>query len=196
MIKLRADEVVVVVGMQGQGKTTWVKWLLSRIKNRNFFIVDVNGEYQEFKGDHIPEDADQIDDLLEEAYEKGNYVLVMDEADMYFNQTSFPLRDVKYRIVHLGRHRGLLRIFVARRAADLHKDVYSQAYHIVTFRQFYPRDIERLKDFMGDAAEKVNELEDYHYLVYNTTTRELKEYPPVVYNEARAKRKKWHFPFL
>ena len=150
--------------------------------NREFFIIDVNGEYTEFKGEHIVNNPDEIDELLETAFEKGNLVLVMDEADMYFTQTSGPLRDIKYRILHLGRHRNLLRIFVARRAADLHKDVYSQAYHIVTFRQFYPRDVDRLKEFMGEDAEKVTQLEDYHYLIYNTTNRELKEYPPVVYS--------------
>jgi len=188
-MRIRSDEVLVVVGMQGQGKTTWVKWLLTQLKNKEFFIVDVNGEYTEFPGDHIVNDPGEIEDLLETAYEKGSLVLVMDEADMYFNQISTPLKGIYYRVLHLGRHRNLLRVFVARRAADLHKDVYSQAYHIVTFRQFYPRDVDRLREFMGDDAQKVTELKDYHYLVYDTTTRELREYPPVVYRPPVQKEK-------
>ncbi len=195
-MEYQSDEVVVVVGIQGTGKTTWAKWLSLKVANEldePIFAIDPNGDMTELPGDHVPHDYEDGLMLLQKAFEEGNKVLLIDEADLYFRQSTAPLQGITYQIAHLGRHRGLFRIFVVRRAADLHKDVYSQATHIVSFRQFYNNDIKRLIEVMGEAALQAKDLPDYNYIIYDTRTHEVVRGSPIHYVPPKRKRRwfKW-----
>ncbi|MEM3896174.1 MAG: ATP-binding protein [Archaeoglobaceae archaeon] len=182
-MKIESDEIIVITGQQGYGKTTLAKFLIKKLLENGIdvVIIDPNDEYGEFEGEAdriVPEGGDfsRVYEALKKAWEKGNRALIVDEADIVF-----PIREqlsgVKYDIVHRGRHRNLLRIFVVRRLANLNKDVVSQAKKIISFYQFLPNDLKYLKEFMGDYAELTKNLPKYHFIVFEQG--EVRFYKPV-----------------
>ena len=179
-LKINPAEIIVIAGQTGTGKTTLAKAILKQIRGkRKVMIVDVNGEYSGIEGveDIIPQDPKEIFVTLAKAYDEGNYILVMDEADMYFPQSPAPLSGIQYKIVHLGRHRNLMRFFITRRIADLHKDVVSQAQKIFSFYQFLPNDIDYLRKFVGDDAYLTRELRGHEFVLF--TSKGVVVFPPL-----------------
>ncbi len=163
-MKIAKDEIIVIAGVQGTGKTTLAKYLLQRITKPKI-IIDPNGEYEKNLGEVIIPYGD-ISELLTKLVARGNLCVAIDEADMFFRQSHYPLSGIYHYFVHLGRHRNLLRIFITRRIADLHKDVVSQATHIISFYQFLPNDIDYLKKFMGSGALLTTKLQKHQFIIF------------------------------
>lgn len=71
-----------VVGMTGEGKTTYVKHFLRAIKDKKRIIVyDVNNEYQ----DVYPYPFLDIDDFMPKLMDSYYNVIVLEESTIFFN---------------------------------------------------------------------------------------------------------------
>jgi DNA helicase HerA-like ATPase len=151
--------------------------MLNSIERDRLKIFDINGEYTEF-GDsaHTPDSIMDFDLFCKEVWRMGNIFLGVDEADMVLPSKQ-KIEGYPYKIIHLGRHRNIGGIFITRRLANLSKDVFGLSDHIFIFRHFSPNDILYLKEFIGDKADKVRELKDWHFYYYNH--KELKLCSPI-----------------
>lgn len=101
--------------------------------------------------------------LIELCYVVGDMTLVIEETSMYCSPTRLP-SEIAFALRY-GRHRRLDQIYVARRPAEINREVTSQSDAIICFTQREPRDIEYLSAIAGKGAEVVKTLADYHFVV-------------------------------
>jgi energy-coupling factor transporter ATP-binding protein EcfA2 len=179
-IKVRTDEIVVIVGSPGSGKTTLAIDFLTKIPESKRIVIDHMGDFRLKLGDKpyikIPppgDCSDWLNDLCRQVYSQGNKVLVIDEAEQYAPNVSVPLFKVTKWLgesVHRGtgiHHRNIGVIAITRRLASLHKDIISFASHIFIFQMDGPRDIEAVRFYLGDIAEEVPKLTNHRFIWYN-----------------------------
>jgi DNA helicase HerA-like ATPase len=151
---IKFDQIIVITGKRGSGKTTFAKKLIASIPENRIKIIDINGEY---KNSFIPNNYSEIDVFLKNIWEKGNIFLVIDEADTVFPEHK-KLQDYYYKIIHLGRHRNIGLLAITRRIARLNKDVIANAHHIFVFSLVIPNDVKYLREFMGGEIEQAYHL--------------------------------------
>lgn len=104
------------------------------------------------------------------AWAAGNLVIVWDEVDRL---TEGRLQGTAYKIVNQGRHRDLIVYACARRPRWVPRDLTASATRIVAFHTTEPRDVEYLRDTMGEAARQLPALGEHDYLDFDgwQTTR-------------------------
>ncbi len=179
-VHVRTDEIIVIVGCPGSGKTTLAIEQLKKIAEAKRIVIDHMGDFTEKIGKkpylHIPPPGDcsgWFDKLCKKAYSEGNKVLIIDEADLYAPNQSPPLfNTTKWfgEIIHRGtgiHHRNLGVIAITRRLASLHKDVINFASHIFIFQLDGERDIEAVRHYLGSVADEVPNLTNHRYIWYN-----------------------------
>lgn len=102
--------------------------------------------------------------LFDMAYTIPNSLLVVEEASRFCSPTKLP-REVA-RIVRFGRHQQISQLWIARRPAEINRDVTANADVIVAFRQHEPRDVLYLKAIAGERAELLRHLSDYRVMAF------------------------------
>lgn len=172
-----------IVGRKGSGKSELLRKVIRSV--RRVVILDYLGEY----GDEVDAEitygrADAVRALVELEREK-NFVLscreldleetldvlyvarhlrrawiMVEEASWICSPNSMP-EEVAW-LVRYGRHQELSQIYVAQRPAMLHLDIRSQSDLVVSFEQNADRDVEALRDYLGDDADRVRTLPAYH----------------------------------
>lgn len=84
----------------------------------------------------------------------GNMLFVVDEVDLFCSPSRIP--DALSDCVSLGRHSCLDMLFLARRPAEVHREITSQADWIRAFKTTEPRDLVYLEQVGGKVfAESV-----------------------------------------
>jgi len=102
--------------------------------------------------------------------------VIVEEADKFCS--SHNIDKNLGNLIDYGRHFDCDLVFLARRAAKVHKDVTSQADCIVSFRQTELNDIKPLRKLWSDA-EHLPELKDHHFLVMgDKQPKKLKTFKP------------------
>ena len=172
----KINNVVLVLGKRGYGKSVWTKYFLSN--QPRVFLFDPVGDYDQFY--YITrEDLEHIDmDTLRDknhsfkiatsdpscleflaslAFLTGDCWLVIEEASYVFPPKQYMpeyLRD----IVFLGRHNNCSLLLTAQRAVSIPIDMRSQATRVVSFRQVEAADMKWLEDYFGERTWDVPEL--------------------------------------
>lgn len=174
--------IVTVLGRKGTGKTRLVQEVIR--EHRRVVVLDYLGEYGrdvdaeitygraealealielEREADFVLScrelDYDDTLDLLFVLRHLRRALIVVEEASWLCSPSSMP-REVAW-LVRYGRHQELSQVYVAQRPAMLHRDVTSQSDVLVSFHQIEQRDVDYLRAFMGEEAERVRELEPY-----------------------------------
>ena len=174
---IRSDEVVVVIGRKGHGKTTLLK-LLSR-PLRRYTVFDVLGAYREFgalvptpaeacvydKAVYIPQ-TEAIDAEYEEfaasVLRCGNRTIILDEAHWIYRPKGVGKN--AQMVLRLGRHVAVGLWLATHRVLDLAKLVYQQADHLFLGQLLVYRDLEELRRIYGPVVEKAKELRPREFL--------------------------------
>jgi len=179
MLPIRTDQKIAIFGMTGTGKTTLAKELAKKI-NRKVIVMpyDVAEQWQDVKAKKIVTDFYNFEYHLEPVYRKGNTMVIIDEADVFYpNHLKLEAESIRYKLIHLGRPRNMGVMFISRRPANLHVDARSQTSHFFFFRLILPNDIEWCRTIVGDYAYKFKDLKDYWF--YHYDGREIYLHPPL-----------------
>jgi hypothetical protein len=182
-------DVRVYVGKGGCGKSTLARSHLP--EPGRVLIHDFNGETAHAEGAHVVTDRAQLLELLIRpgpvrvcwrpyvgasdaaitvdlfewanrcAWAAGDLWLIWDEVDRL---TAGRLEGKAYQIVNQGRHRDLRVLASSRRPRWVPRDLTASATMICAFRTTEPRDVDYLRDTMGEAARQLPVLGEHEYL--------------------------------
>jgi len=187
-IQVHHPERIVVVGIPGAGKTTWVKrYIDAWIKKHGYrvLIVDVLGEYDTpgtiYRPVNRTEPREEIELLVENALinpylrkDKKLYGLVVfDEGSRYILPRTTLGAYFGY-INDFSRHMDLSMIVVARRYSQIHTDMAELAHRHVIFRQTGVNDLRRLAELKHDLDTEVLKLRGHEHVEY--MNGEIKRY--------------------
>jgi hypothetical protein len=171
---------IIVVGMQGFGKSTWTE-LYSRAQSRVLcfdpkaahpadymtppeeWLDDlIHRRIETFRfGTHYPEEIEMFGSA---AYAAGNCTFVMEECAMLFERGENVAPWLR-PLIYMGREPQLNLILVAQRANSFPVGVRSQASRIVTFLQTEPSDVVALAQRIGgEYADEIKSLPLYECL--------------------------------
>ncbi len=177
-------------GKKGEGKTTLARAVVAGFPR--VIILDVKAEYDD--GTTLAYGRDAALELLEDAEDRRRFrlalrrlppehalevlevcgafqdvLLVLDEAQRYCSPSTMPpALDV---LVNEGRHRAISQLYIARRPAEINRDVTANADYIAIYRTREPRDVEYLRAYVGTRADQVMSLPKYRTLVYGELDR-------------------------
>ena len=102
--------------------------------------------------------------LLDLAYYLDRFTLIVDETSKYVSSSYLP--NEFEQLIRYGRHGAINQVYMSRRPAEIHRELSSQSDVIVSFHQHEERDVQYLRNFMGDDADKTRTLGQYQILTY------------------------------
>ena len=163
MIDLRTDQIAVIAGQRGTGKTYKAKQLISGLSR--VIVYDPVGEYDP-RFSYVPQgdSIEEFEEFMRKCWNMGNVFIVVDEAERFLRNNGRMLT-YTYKVINTGRHRNIGMLLVTRRLAELHKLPFGLSQMVILFRLFLPNDIEYIKQFLA-SAEEVRTLPDYQYKVF------------------------------
>jgi len=179
-IELGPTDVSFVAGQRGTGKSVLADYLLRQYVNEGHkgFVYDTVRDHPDFK--RVTPNNPSLEDFEEWArklYKQGNIIVLIEEIDMICSSSLIGPEFKK--LVSLGRHQNIGLILTARRIADVHKLPPSQAHHFFLFRMHLPNDVAYLRKFIGDDADQLSTLEDYHFMHWHQGHAQICEPVPL-----------------
>jgi DNA helicase HerA-like ATPase len=184
---IRSDEIVIIIGRKGHGKTTLLKLLLKQL--RRYAVFDILGVYREFgalvptteactydKTVYIPQ-TEAIDAEYEEfaaaVLRCGNRTIILDEAHWIYRPKGVGKN--AQLVLRLGRHVAVGLWLATHRVLDLAKLVYQQADHLFLGQLLVYRDLEELRRIYGPVVEKAKELRPREFLYIDVKTMKTRK---------------------
>lgn len=183
-MKIKSNQRVVVVGKTGSGKSYWTIRNISKfkrvvffdpkhehsknfpvamktqklsdlknfMKNKEYFIL-----YQPFE---ISEES--FNELCKICFKKGNVVLCLDEVErlkfVYWHE----------KIIRMGRKRGVGIWHLIQRPSFIPSNyILSESDHLILFKLNLKADRNKIAGIIGEKAEELRTLKEFHYLYYN-----------------------------
>lgn len=178
-------KVNLILGQRGSGKSYLAKDLIKDIKR--LIIYDTLGEYSfgvsienldefkqfflkvyqgNFKVCYQPVspsiDFNAVCDIV---YECGDLTFLVEEIDTFCSAQE--ISENFANIIQRGRHKNITLIGISQRPFGIPRLITSQAKTIYSFIHREPRDLEYLKAYIGDEAEKIKDLKQYEFLRWN-----------------------------
>ena len=162
-ISLRTDQIAVIAGQRGVGKTCLAKKLISGLQR--VVIYDPVGEYDP-RFSYVPggDSVEEFEAFMKKVWIMGNVFVVVDEAERFLRNNGRIL-PYTYKVINTGRHRNIGMLLITRRLAELHKTPFGLSTMVILFRLFLPNDIKYISEFLPNAG-KVRTLPDYQYEVF------------------------------
>jgi hypothetical protein len=181
------NEVILITGQRGQGKTTYIKDQISLFDR--VIIFDLLGEFTYFDTAY---DLREFFEILSEVKDENFFVLnfynpknseedfhvvceavnrlkdvtlVVDEIDYFCSTHSIPKQFDE--IVKRGRHQALQLIVATRRPHEIPPIIRSQVSQLITFRHIEPRDLEYLRSIIEIPEEEISKLPEFHYVKWS-----------------------------
>ena len=170
---------IVVFGLQGSGKTNYIKHLLAQVPNH--LVYDVLHEYKGYNR-YIPEDRSSVQELelATRLVTKPPYkikLFALDEANRYCPPKPSPLPKAILDLNDFNRHFGVTFLIAARRPTQLHSDLVELAHYRVFFSLHGKNDLLYLDQLKDGLSETVLNLAPYEYAVLDERGK-IKVYPP------------------
>jgi Helicase HerA, central domain len=175
MASERENTVCSIFGRKGSGKTFLARRIMRAYPR--VIILDTLGEYGERativegRDDSIRAirdacerkrfrlalrvlEPDDLLDVLTMAWECSDSLLVLEETSMVCSPVWLPPELA--RLVRYGRHRSISQLYIARRPAEIPRDLTAQSDVIISFQQTEPRDLAYLQAVGFDASHVAN----------------------------------------
>lgn len=181
-------KVSLILGQRGSGKSYLAKDLIKDVKR--LIIYDTLGEYNtgisienldEFKQFFLKVyqgnfkicyqpvnpiiDFDAVCDIV---FECGDLTFLVEEIDTFASAQG--ISDNFANIIQRGRHKNITLIGVSQRPFGIPRLITSQAKTIYSFIHREPGDLDYLKAYIGEDAEKIKELKQYEFLRWDNGT--------------------------
>lgn len=194
-MKIKSNERVCVCGKTGSGKSHLVRQLLSCFNRVIFF--DPKRENFDLKGDVVYNLDDvkekikqpnffiiyaplslndaEFDEFCKLVYYEGNLTLILDEV---ISLGSHKVNEWHNRLIRLGRSRGIGIWHLIQRPSFVSNYILSESEHFFLFKLQTEQDRKKIKGIIGDCAELLNDLPQYHFVYYNHL-EEARACPPV-----------------
>ena len=181
------NEVILITGQRGQGKTTFIKNQIG-IYNR-VILFDLLGEFtyhdtalnlrdffkmlSKVKEENFfslnyfnPKTSEEDFHVICEAINRlEDIMFVVDEIDYFCSTHSIPKQFDE--IVKRGRHQGLNLLVATRRPHEIPVIIRSQVTCLVTFRHIELRDLQYLKEIIDLPEEEISGLAKFHYIKWD-----------------------------
>jgi hypothetical protein len=178
------NEVILITGQRGQGKTTYIKDQISLFDR--VIIFDLLGEFTYFdtaynlreffeilskiKDENFftlnfynPKNSEEDFHVVCEAVNRlKDIMFVIDEIDYFCSTHSIPKEFDE--IVKRGRHQALQLILATRRPHEIPPIIRSQVSQLITFRHIEPRDLQYLREIIDIPEEEFSKLHKFHYV--------------------------------
>lgn len=178
-------KVILIMGQRGSGKSYLAKHLIKDC--RRLLIYDTLGEYnigiiienlKEFKDFFLKvynknfrityqpiNPVNDFDIICDIVFETGDMTFLVEELDTFCS--SQEISDNFANIIQRGRHKDINLIGITQRPYGIPRLITSQAKTIYSFIHREPRDLEYLKAFIGEEAEKIKDLKQYEFLKWD-----------------------------
>lgn len=178
-------KVRLVIGKRGSGKSVLTKYLIRN--DRRLVVYDIMSEYVDgvtFDDTERPELMEfwrhiyrqgfriiyrplspkvEIEWLALAVFALGDLTFVIEEIDSIC--TPFDIPPPMQAIIQRGRHKNIELIGVTPAPFGIHRDLTRQAKDIFIFRTSEPRDIQYLRQLLGERIEaKLAALEQYEFV--------------------------------
>lgn len=174
---------ITILGVRGSGKSTFAKSLISKIDKSNkktIIILDPMDEYfGKFHFNHVDEFIQRIsdyglekniyvfksnsqsenEDFLDVVEQLENCLIVFEECSKFSKPQG--IYESFGNIVNYGRHNKLTYLAIARRSAEIHKDIISNSHFIIAFNQTIPNDIKLLSEY--GFSDQLKDLKVFEY---------------------------------
>jgi len=204
---MNPDDIIVIIGRKRSGKSYLIKhYFIPVLKAHKIsYIIDDHNllrsgsEYSKFGYN-----ATTLSDIISKQYvvvydrEKndeffcklwsaakmhvkkwGTSVLVIDEAYYHFKYRQKVSTCID-EALHANRHAGVGLILSTQRVYDLTPISYKQADLIIMFYTREPNELKWISKYISaEAAEKVKNLKQYYFLIYDVNTQMIKIHKPI-----------------
>jgi hypothetical protein len=177
MKSIKTDEILVIAGMRGSGKTEFLKKLTSTLAIP-YTVYDVLDQYRGScieANRYIPKEdsLEEFDNICKRIWLKGNHLLIIEECEIYLRNKS-ELTPYAKQLILRGRNKGIGLWLCTRRIADLHKTPMSQANHLFLFKMYLPNDLAYISQFIPkETTEQLKAIPDYFFLRYSNGENEI-----------------------
>ncbi len=162
---ISSDNRITIAGMTGTGKTTLARFILKKFSS--VLVWDPLGQYNDFNH-YIPQTGklDEFEYVCKNVWQRGNVLLAIEEAEQVLGER-LSWSDHAYKIVNMGRNRGIGLMAITRRIAELKKTVFGLSDHVYLYKFFAPNDVDYVKSFLGrEWANRLRNLPQYHFIYY------------------------------
>jgi len=178
------NEVILITGQRGQGKTTFIKDQIDLYDR--VIIFDLLGEFTYFEtannlkeffeilskhrkenffvfNYYNPKNSEEDFQIVCEAINRQQEIMfVVDEIDYFCSTHQIPKEFDE--IVKRGRHQALNLLVATRRPHEIPPIIRSQVSTLITFRHIEPRDVQYLKEIIDLPEEEISHLEEFNYI--------------------------------
>jgi len=181
------NEIGVILGRKGTGKTTLCRWLLKRAQKTlildtlgddygNGCICDNGPEFREYaarvrdgEGFTVilrPQSDADVGAFFAVARASARCWIVVEEIDRYCTAGAIEDENLNW-VINYGRHRELNLIGLARRPARVNRSLTANADWIISHQTTEPRDLQYLSEFM--PIDEVPSLERGEWVMWGET---------------------------
>ena len=167
----RENEIVLILGRKGEGKTTLLKMLLlERVSlGRDIVVIDPLQQFpREFSEvTYFTSDDDKENlEVLGRLYNRGSVDIFIDELDL-LTTAQDSQKSITRKLFRYARNKDINLYSTAKRTSNINKDSLSNADILCIFKTTEGNDLKRLREVYEIDPEELKRLNKFEYIEVN-----------------------------